>query len=161
MITKEGSRMADEDDSSIVEALATQYEVWLDGTTEEIDAADWSAAEEQAIAWVRDGSWGEGKARVSFKVTHTATDECRNFSVEVGEDPEPPACAEDKSHDWKSPEFLGGCTENPGVWSTGGTTIVTKTVCTNCGIYRVETSLGSQRNPDECDTVEYEDADDI
>jgi len=67
-----------------------------------------------------------------------------------------PECGEsdDGVHDW-SREGEGGCDENPGVWATGGTTIVTKSHCTICGLRRTATDLGPQRNPCECDTVEY------
>jgi hypothetical protein len=58
-------------------------------------------------------------------------------------------------HDW-SAEGEGGCSENPGVWSTGGTSMVFHTHCTHCGLIRIERSTGSQRNPGEHDTVEYQ-----
>lgn len=58
-------------------------------------------------------------------------------------------------HTWTS-EGEGGCTENPGVWATGGTTIVSYSHCRICGLYRTHTSLGSQRNPGACDTTKYE-----
>jgi hypothetical protein len=59
------------------------------------------------------------------------------------------------NHDWSS-EGEGGCSENPGVWSTGGTSMVFKSHCTHCGLRRTERTTGSQRNPGECDTVSYE-----
>lgn len=58
-------------------------------------------------------------------------------------------------HDWTS-EGEGGCSENPGVWSTGGTSMRFATHCRVCGLKRVQCTTGSQRNPGEHDTVEYE-----
>jgi hypothetical protein len=61
----------------------------------------------------------------------------------------------DCDHDWSS-EGEGGCDENPGVWSTGGTTLVFRDHCDHCGIIRTRTDVGSQRNPGKHDTVRYE-----
>lgn len=58
----------------------------------------------------------------------------------------------DCEHIWTA-EGEGGCTENPGVWSTGGTSLVFKTHCLNCGLQRTEWFAGFQRNPGEHDTV--------
>jgi hypothetical protein len=58
-------------------------------------------------------------------------------------------------HDWTS-EGEGGCTENPGVWSHGGTMMSFASHCRECGLRRYEVRLGSQRNPGEHDTVKYE-----
>lgn len=57
-------------------------------------------------------------------------------------------------HDWTS-EGEGGLDNNPGVWSTGGTSFVFKSHCRVCGLHRTETKVGSQRNPGEGDSVEY------
>lgn len=57
-------------------------------------------------------------------------------------------------HDWSS-EGEGGLEDNPGVWSTGGTSLLTREHCTRCGLHRESHYLGSQRNPGEADTVEY------
>ncbi len=57
-------------------------------------------------------------------------------------------------HHWTS-EGEGGCDENPGEWLTGGTSMMFRSHCTECGLVRVENHTGSQRNPGECDTVEY------
>lgn len=61
-------------------------------------------------------------------------------------------------HDWTS-QGEGGCRENPGVWSTGGTSLVFRAHCRRCGLIRVEKRPGSQRNPGEHDTTRYEMAD--
>jgi hypothetical protein len=61
----------------------------------------------------------------------------------------------DCTHSWSS-EGEGGCSENPGVWSLGGTTIHTSEHCAHCGLRRKVTMYGSQRNPGQCDSVTYE-----
>ena len=58
-------------------------------------------------------------------------------------------------HDWTS-DGEGGSTENPGVWSHGGTTMSFASHCRKCGLHRLEKTPGSQRNPGGHDTVEYE-----
>lgn len=40
-------------------------------------------------------------------------------------------------------------------WSRGGTTLVRHDSCRRCGLWRRVVARGSQRNPDESDTVEY------
>lgn len=57
-------------------------------------------------------------------------------------------------HDWTS-DGEGGCDENPGVWSTGGTSMSISDHCRRCGLHRTVHSTGSQRNPGDCDTVAY------
>lgn len=57
-------------------------------------------------------------------------------------------------HDWTS-EGEGGCDDNPGVWTTGGTSFTFSSHCRKCGLHRTEHVTGSQRNPGEHDTVEY------
>lgn len=58
-------------------------------------------------------------------------------------------------HQW-SAEGEGGCDDNPGVWSTGGTGIVYREHCTKCWLHKTEYHTGSQYNYGEADTVEYE-----
>lgn len=67
-----------------------------------------------------------------------------------------PACreSEDGSHDWTS-KGCGGIKENPGVWSLGGTTFAFTNRCRLCGAGRHVVRHGPQRNPGECDAVEY------
>ena len=66
------------------------------------------------------------------------------------------SCGNDPDeHDWTS-EGEGGCDENPGVWSTGGTSMLFVSHCRTCGLRRREKTCGSQRNPGESDRVEYE-----
>jgi len=65
-------------------------------------------------------------------------------------------------HEWTS-DGEGGLDNNPGVWSTGGTSMVFDSHCRTCGLHRTESSCGSQRNPGEGDSVVYRalDADEI
>jgi hypothetical protein len=64
-----------------------------------------------------------------------------------------PKCVEAK-HKWTF-EGEGGCDENPGVWSMGGTMLVFYSRCLFCGITREEVMYGSQRDPYQCDTISY------
>lgn len=54
----------------------------------------------------------------------------------------------DHTHDFQPGP--GGCDDNPGVWSLGGTTLSFLSTC-ECGAERHEKSYGSQRNPGEID----------
>lgn len=118
--------------------------------------------------WVLQGDWGPTGAVVEVswtlvELTYVESD-CGTAPVEVepdhaqliraatgglgcGENPE--------AHEWTS-DGEGGLDENPGVWSTGGTSMMFRQHCTRCGLIRTECTTGSQRNPGEHDTVEYE-----
>lgn len=139
------------------------YRLTDDNYSEIIEADDLEEACRLARDSWESGSW-DTKCIVDIRVTELDDegDETNNYSlvsVECGDDPEPPECTED-DRDWCSPlSVLGGCDSNPGVWSLGGTTIQTMEVCRHCGIYRKNVIHGSQRNPGECDTVEYLPAD--
>ena len=118
-----------------------------------------------AREWAADGSYDE-RVMVTYHVVELDDGEEggdeEGGEVEAGPMPEAPGkCGTDEDdHDWRSPEWLGGCSENPGVWSLGGTTIRTTDVCAECGTYRDVTTSGSQRNPGELErTVEYREAD--
>jgi len=83
-------------------------------------------------------------------------DHCEDCDVEYCESFNlAPKCTVDTGHSWSS-EGEGGCSDNPGVWSLGGTTIHTSEHCELCGLCRKVTSYGSQRNPGQCDSVTYE-----
>jgi len=59
-------------------------------------------------------------------------------------------------HQWVSTyDREGGCKENPGVWSLGGTTLVFNEHCEKCSLERTITRYGSQRNPEQADEVKY------
>ena len=84
------------------------------------------------------------------------------IEVEVGDYQPEPKCEQGDAHQWESPvDVVGGIDSNPGVWSYGGTTIGTSMVCVRCGMYRHSIDYGTQRNPSDCDTVEYLPADNV
>ena len=58
------------------------------------------------------------------------------FYDSVVVEPPVPECAGDDDHDWHSPQSLGGCRENPGVWGHGGGVIIHE-LCRICGAKRV------------------------
>ena len=144
-----------------------------DGVTEIIDAADMSAAKERAEGWMREGEWGDDGARVTCTVTPIETDGEEGESAEIEVEIEPDHASKIKNaagganicgtdpddHDWTS-DGEGGCRENPGVFSRGGTTMTFDSHCRRCGLHRHSATPGSQRNPDDHDTVFYEMLDD-
>jgi hypothetical protein len=135
-----------------------QYRVSDDQVSEVIEADSMEDALEQAADLWKDGSW-DSKCIIDLVVSELDVDgnevDTDYISVECGEDPEPPSCTEDE-HEWDNPhEIVGGLKENPGVWSLGGTTLLFKSVCVHCGLIKRETHFGVQRNPNQCDTVEY------
>lgn len=133
------------------------------------------AAAEATEEWMRVGEWGEDGARVSAKWTIKSLTELGEDDdlsgdltgeVEVEIEPNHEAkikeaaryeeiCGTDPDdHDWTS-DGEGGCRENPGVYGHGGTAMSFHSHCRRCGLHRIAHSTGSQRNPGECDTVEY------
>lgn len=66
-----------------------------------------------------------------------------------------PECVEGLTHAWTR-RGEGGCDQNPGVWSLGGTAYEFSAHCRYCGVRRIEITLGCQRNAGECDSVRYE-----
>ena len=150
--------------------------MWCDGGGEDTDTVEADLlsdaidqAEEMVRDWVRNGDWGDEGALVG--VRYTLTDEdgdalyWDSITVEIEPDHEAmihKACGRDcgcglspDDHDWTR-EGEGGCDENPGVWSHGGTAMSFASHCRDCGLRRREYHCGSQRNPGECDTVKYE-----
>jgi len=117
--------------------------------------------------WVSGGEWGSDGAAVDVYWDLIDADGevfdsgCQTVMVAPDHDALIKAAGGDTScdHDW-SAEGQGGCSENPGVWSTGGTSMVFRSHCTHCGLVRIERSTGSQRNPGEHDTFEYQMPDD-
>jgi len=116
----------------------------------------------EAEDWCFDGEWGDDGASVTV-YWELADDDGEivdegTLSVEIEPDHNALILAAggdpDCDHEW-SREGEGGCDQNPGVWSTGGTTIVTREHCCCCGLIRESVSLGSQRNPGEFDRVTY------
>ena len=117
---------------------------------------------EQAEEICREGEWGDEGALVSVWVEEVDEDgkQIDRDDIEVSIEPDHEELIRraggdtDCEHEWSS-EGEGGCTENPGVWSRGGTTLVIKSHCIMCGLKRTEVSYGPQRNPGQADTVEY------
>jgi len=132
-----------------------------EGTESEQDAAAEEWARESAEDWAREGEWGEGGAVVRvYYVLDDEDSEWPRDSVDVEIEPDHAALIRavggdtECEHEWSS-EGEGGCSENPGVWSTGGTSLVISEHCESCGLRRTRHLPGSQRNPGEHDTVEY------
>ena len=73
---------------------------------------------------------------------------CESFTVA------PDCSSHSNGHVWSS-DGEGGCSENPGVWSLDGTTISITDHCEICGLRRKVIRYGSQRNPGQCDIVDY------
>jgi len=97
------------------------------------------------------------------EIDEDATDDNDSYDCSGTYSDELPECdaSEDGEHDWQSPHsIVGGIRENPGVWSNGGTSYSTKSVCACCGAHKHETCYGSQRNPGQCDQVTCGEADD-
>lgn len=141
-------------------------------TGKPITAETYNEAEQVAIdacrEWLAGGEYGEitRTLRVHGRAVLTWIDEdgdeCEDsVSVVVEIDPEEPACADSRDHDWQAPhELLGGLRDNPGVFGHGGGTII-KRVCAHCGAYRIYDSSAQ----DPCDgsqgheATEYREAD--
>lgn len=150
-------------DGEVFDADLRTYEYHEEGGhSETLDADDMDEAVEMAEELCRGGSWGDEGASVRVWVTEEdATGEetdRRDLTVEIEPDHDTmirraggdPDC----DHDWTS-EGEGGCDQNPGVWSTGGTSMSFASHCRTCGLHRTEYHCGGQRNPGEHDTVEY------
>jgi len=129
----------------------------------EVDGPPSNAAiEAECEEWVLDGEWGNDGASVNVWWTLTDEDgeevDTGSHTVEIAPDHDALINAAggdvDCDHEWSS-EGEGGCSENPGVWSVGGTAMAFSSHCIHCGLQRKTRSCGSQRNPGERDTVEY------
>jgi hypothetical protein len=135
----------------------TTYDVREEsGATTKIEATDYAEAVELGREWVQGGDYPDGyKAYVPFWVKDVDGDEyC--YEALVGTDPKEPECATDHEHEWESPEWLGGCRENSGVWGLSGTQLVMKTVCKHCGWYRKRTTESTPGQlPREPERIEY------
>lgn len=146
------------------------------GSTHEViftEKPDKSEIYSEIEDWCKEGEWGDDGSAIDISWSLEFDDEeidngyytvniepnhsvliataCGSDSRSCGNDP--------KDHDWTA-EGEGGCTENPGVWSTGGTSMSFATHCRKCGLHRNEYVTGSQKNPGEHDTVVYEMPDD-
>lgn len=120
--------------------------------------------------WVSGGSWGDDGASVMVRWTLTDDDGAElddgSETVEVPPDhaaligaaigyADADICGDDPDdHDWTR-EDEGGCDQNPGVWSVRGTALEIHEHCSVCGLRRHQHLTGAQRNPGECDRIEY------
>jgi len=124
-----------------------------------------SLAPSEAEKWCENSEWGIDGAFIDIQWTIYADEENQEpledgsctVKIKPNRDALIHAAGGDVGckHEWTS-AGEGGCNENPGVWSTGGTSMLFAAHCTRCGLHRVERHTGSQRNPGEHDTVEYE-----
>lgn len=114
-------------------------------------------AEAACRQWVSEGEYGDEGASVSAWYTLEG-DDPEHITVEFETDHDALIAAAggspDCEHDWTA-EGEGGCVENPGVWSTGGTSMSFATHCRLCGLHCLEISLGSQHNPGDHDRATY------
>ncbi len=129
----------------------------------EAESADDDRCEAEAREWCEGGEWGDSGAVVTvwYELFENDADESVSegrveVEIEANHDAMIRAAGGDTEcdHDWTS-DGEGGCDENPGVWSTGGTSMTFASHCRTCGLHRVEKTTGSQRNPGEHDTVAY------
>jgi hypothetical protein len=136
------------------------------GTEEAQDEAAMSWARAETEDWIRDAEWGDDGATVcgSYVLRDAeSTWEEEHIEVEIAPKHQRQirsamgdrGCGTDPDdHTWTG-EGHGGCSENPGVWSTGGTGISISEHCEVCGLVRHTHLRGSNRNPGESDTVSY------
>lgn len=141
-----------------------RFMIWDDTIRYIIEGDDLECALDYAEKKWQDGSWDE-KQTIQIYAQEIDWDgktigDSITREIEVGEDSPAPDCTEDE-HGWRAPQScVGGISDNPGCWSTGGTTMVFKRVCRHCGTYKIETRYGYQRNPGQRDKVEYTEPDD-
>ncbi|MEA3225106.1 MAG: hypothetical protein U9Q07_04085 [Planctomycetota bacterium] len=96
---------------------------------EYVDGGDWGMDEDDAsTTWIDVRVW---KCDENGQIV----DEDESELVTITLQPPEPRCHDGEDHDWKRPEWLGGCKENPGVQGHGGGTRGTD-VCRRCGCYR-------------------------
>ena len=135
------------------------------GTKKEQDAAAWDKAAKIAEDWAHEGDWGDDgySVLVMYWIEDEEYEE-HDFDprwITIDIDPDEDALIEaaggdtECNHEWSS-EGEGGCDENPGVWSLGGTTLEFRSHCIHCGIIRTEIDPGSQRNPGEHRRARFE-----
>ncbi len=136
-----------------------------DGSVEiEIDAESPSAA---AQDYVDGGDWNvdsktiwvtvyviDADARDAY-LNEASDDEPERSSHKIEIAPAEPAC-QDGGHDWRSPSFLHGLKENPGVVGHGGGVLVTE-CCMHCGCARITDTWAHDPSTGEqgLESVEY------
>ena len=143
------------------------YRIWhADGGDTYIVGTPGTDIEAMATAWIQAGEWGDGLAEVEVEYSAISIDEfgdevevgAESIEVTCGTLPEPEPCESEDGHDWQSPvEIVGGCAENPGVFSSGGTRFDFYEICQTCGMRKHSWDQGAQRNPGQAsEGVEYE-----
>lgn len=148
----------------VVVKKATTFIYHEDGGHQETIEGVTTMAEalERAEEMCKDGEWGNEGALINVWVEEIDEDgeQIDRDDIEVSIEPDHEEMIRraggdtDCEHEWTS-EGEGGCTENPGVWSLGGTTMLFKSHCEKCGLKREEVHHGSQRNPGQADKVTY------
>lgn len=117
------------------------------------DPTDRESFESDFSEWLEGGDWPPQATVYGVVWPIGWKSNTTEVSVEIPA-ADPPDCTADE-HDWTS-EGEGGLSENPGVWSIGGTRMLFRTHCRHCGMKRTKVSVGAQHNPGEHDTTEYE-----
>lgn len=142
----------------------TRYQIREEsGTDTVVEADDLDEAIALAEEWIAGGDYGERSCYVDVWVLDLDDPDAVEYGCQVTwtNEPDPPACVDGTTeHDWQHPEWLGGCSENPGVWSLGGSQISSVAVCADCGAYQryvSETTPG--QHPAEPEQTTYEEAD--
>ena len=98
-----------------------------------IEADNLDEARELAENEIEAGDYGCAEDKTVFVSYNIYKDSHLEDSFTVSIYPEEPDCIEGRiRHRWESPQWLGGCDENPGVWGHGGGVIITE-VCRHCG----------------------------
>jgi hypothetical protein len=132
------------------------------GEENEQDAEANRQAVQLTTDWISDGDWGNEGASVdawytlsdedyTFPREHVTVEIEANEKILMREAGANPDCRHEFTSDGE-----GGCKENPGVWSLGGTKFSFRSHCKHCGLIRHAISVGTQRNPGEHDTVTFE-----
>jgi hypothetical protein len=135
------------------------------GGSDTIEAKNMTDAIAHAKEWVQLGDYGDVSVYVDVQVQQIDEDgddigDSHDLSVEVVREPAAPECADKHHHEWESPEWLGGCSQNPGVWSCGGTQIESKSVCRHCGCYQLYVSESTPgQHPRTPERTTYSEAD--
>lgn len=161
-----------------------RYEVFSDGDSHDLVATNMKDAVKEAREYLADGDWdtsnGESFTVTGYVCEYTTVAEdgeeeedetdSKEIEVEIEIDEEatirnqvgayyetcPGGESKEGEHEWESTyEREGGCTQNPGVWSNGGTALTIKSHCTHCALEKEELLRGSQRNPGEGDRVTF------
>ena len=123
-----------------------------------------SAIRRMCREWVTDGEWDPNGEMVPvwWSLRMDSGDEINSGNLVVTVEPDHDALIraaggdDGCDHRWVATvEDEGGCNDNPGVWSAGGTTMVFRDHCSRCGLRRERVSHGTQRDPGQADEARY------